>query len=139
MIGGRPNRRVPRMAVSLKYTAYLSDIYQIGRYPIGYTNLRGIPRIGIPPVWPHIGRRYPIRPRPNPTCLIYTTLSSFLKERHLPKSYLSYLSYRSYQSYTIISRWAANPMDWITTWRRTNWPRNQTIRAPYMEFRPVGI
>ena len=42
------------MAARVKYQAYLPAIYQIGRYPIGYTDLGDAPRIGLPPVWAFI-------------------------------------------------------------------------------------
>ena len=39
------------MAVSLQYLIYLPLIYNIGRYPIGYTGVGSIPKIGRASVW----------------------------------------------------------------------------------------
>ena len=44
------------MAASLKYLAYVPATYQIGRCPIGYTDMvgggwGGAPLIGLPSVW----------------------------------------------------------------------------------------
>ena len=73
---------------------------------------RSIPRAGRPPGGdPPIDRRYPIQVYPNPTCPIYPALASFLKVRGV-----------SYLSYPIVDLMAANPMDWISTWRLINSP-----------------
>ena len=73
------------MAVSLQYPAYLSAIYEIGRYPTEYTNQEECPKDRAPAgSEAHSGRLYPIRVNSNPTCLIYPIISAFLQERHLP-------------------------------------------------------
>ena len=56
-------------------------------------------------------RMYPTRVYPNPTCPIYPAPASCLQVRDV-----------SYLPYPIVDLMVVNPMDWITTWRPTNWP-----------------
>ena len=70
---------VLRMAVSLQYLIYLPLIYNIGRYPFGYTGAEhpeDRARVGL---ISQIGRLYSFRAHPYPTCLIFPTAPSFLQ------------------------------------------------------------